>query len=356
MNARNNVGDIRTVYHGVPSIEELHRLADQLSPELRRTVLYGMWQSWLHPETNTDTAPDGHRWLPYNPSWDGYRGREGVREFIAEAHRLGFRVLVFTNLIAVNWGHPLLWQQPIALQTQLLDPAQREAVLARPRTRSLAYIHQADRRWQQFCIDTLRKLVADYDIDAVYLDCSSVVHNGIVREGLNPYQGAAAWHQTVRQALPELALLGEQIHEATLAGEAFALDAVFGWGSEAIQPLLKETAHPLNGLLMNRYCNRFRWQRGEWGSWQDTEERGCHVANHFLDKIRVFGRYDLRYSFPQQWEPDVRVYLKSNDGRTFRFVDDRGSRFEAIDGAGQREMFYWRLHDAKRAPAHSLLG
>ena len=202
------VGKIRTVYNGSPNLIELNELAKKLTPEERSTVLYGMWQSWLHPETNTDTAPDGHRWLPYNPSWGRYKGRAGVKEFIAEAHRLGFRVLVFTNLIAVNWHHPLLWERPRALQTEVLDPARREQYLARKGRRALAYIHQADPDWQRFCIETLKRLVKDYDVDAVYLDCSSVVQNGIVHNGMNPFQGAVAWHRAVRKALPDLALLG----------------------------------------------------------------------------------------------------------------------------------------------------
>lgn len=345
------VAKIRTVYNGTPNLTELHELAKKLTPEERSTVLYGMWQSWLHPETNTDTAPDGHRWLPYNPSWGRYKGRPGVKEFIAEAHRLGFRVLVFTNLIAVNWHHPLLWGWPRALQTEMLDPALREQYLARKRRRALAYIHQADPGWQRFCIETLKRLVQEYDVDAVYLDCSSVVQNGIVHNGMNPFQGAAAWHRAVRKALPNLALLGEQIHEATLAGEAFALESVVGWGSRKVQGLLQESGHPINGYLMGDYTNRFHWPRADgWGRWQDRSERACHIANSMIDRVRLLGRYQLRYAFPESWEENVRCYLRGNDGRLFRYVSDHGSRFDATDDTGKREVLYWRLHETTAAP------
>lgn len=343
--------EVRTLYSAGPSVDELHRLADQLTPEERRTVLFGIWQAWLHPETNTDTDSRGHRWLPYNPSWGCYRGRPGMEEFVAEAHRLGFRVLVFVNLIAVNWEHPLLWEEPVMLQNGLLTPADKEDVLATlDERRALAYIHQADERWQQFSIRTLRQLVDDYDVDAVYLDCSSVTVNGVRHRGMTPAAGARDWHRAVRAALPNLALLGEQVHEATVGGEAFALESLGSWGHAEAREMLYQTVHPIGGAIMSDYCNRFRWRgRGrDFGEWQDASERACHIPNTFVDRIKVYGRYGLRYTYPEAWEANVRSYLRGTDGRLFRYVSDHGSRLETIDGG--EEFFYWRLHGAATVP------
>jgi len=233
------------------------------------------------------------------------------------------------------------------LQSGPLTPADRERILAtRKERRGLAYIHQADKRWQQFSIRALKQLVADYNVDAVYLDCSSVTINGVLCRGMTPAAGARDWHRAVRAALPNLALLGEQLHEATINGEAFALESVGNWGSRSERGRLYATVHPIGGAIMSDFCNRFRWRgRGnDFGEWQDGSEAACHVPNTFVDRVKAYGRFGLRYIYPETWESNARSYLRGNDGRTFRYVAEHGSRFEAVDGAGSRELLYWRLH------------
>ncbi len=177
--------------------------------------------------------------LLYLPGWrkDGYdRGypdytaTAALVPFVAEAHRLRFRVMLHVNYFGCDPKNPLYASLK---QWQVRDPFSGELQWwewpAEPPIK-FAYINPASRAWRETFVKRMIEVVGQYGADALHLDQTLCIYNdknGII-DGLNFFEGSLALHRELREALPEVALSGEGLNEITCQYEHFAQRHIWG--------------------------------------------------------------------------------------------------------------------------------
>jgi len=184
-------------------------------------------------------------------------GASGFRSLLRTAHRLGFRVMIHTNVLAMTFTHRRFRE---FRRHQVVD------VFGRPQSWGLdmdgdwlaepyfAYINPGARAWGELMARTIRRLVKRFTIDAVFLDQTLLAFN--TSRGPNFISGMRTHIRRLQQAMPGILFGGEGLHEqvasvlpmAQLHGidsiaEVHGLDSQVGWRS----------AHPISTFLFSPY-------------------------------------------------------------------------------------------------------
>lgn len=178
-----------------------------------------------------------------------YEPMPELRNLVETAHRHGFRVILYADLISFSVDHPLY---PEFVQYQYRDTWTRELLgwkwddLTHPHRHAL--INPASSEFRKILVQELKAIWEEYDVDGFFMDASHYVvndANGLI-DGLNSAQGNALLHQELAEAMPGVALGGERLHEATFARESFAE-----------RPILtkKTQAHPITTFLFSPFTH-----------------------------------------------------------------------------------------------------
>ena len=184
----------------------------------------------------------------YDVNDPDYTPAAGVASFVAQAHALGFRVMLHTNLIGVSPGN----SDYAGLQAyQVKTPETLQAtgwLWDRPAStpNRLAYISPASSAFRSVWTARVKAAVEAVHPDALHLDGSAPMMNdgnGLV-EGLTYPQGSAQLHRDIIAAFPDLALGGEGMNDIICGYNSFAQ----AWISD--QPIPGQ-GHPLVTFLFS---------------------------------------------------------------------------------------------------------
>ena len=180
----------------------------------------------------------------YDRNYPDYTAQPATTPFIAEAHRLGFRVMLHVNYFGCDPTNPLY---ETFKQWQLRDPFTGELQWwewpAQPPIK-FAYINPSSRAWRELFVRRMAEVIKQTGADALHLDQTLCIYNdknGII-DGLNWIEGSLALHRELREALPDVALSGEGLNEITSAIRAFRAAPYLGHG-----PCAPHVGRPASG-------------------------------------------------------------------------------------------------------------
>lgn len=195
-------------------------------------------------------APD------YNPS-PQMGGSEGFHKMMHTAHKLGYKVMIHTNVLAMTFSHPAFKEFK---KYQVEDPFGRPVSwgldmdgdwITEP---YFAYINPGQDKWSKLMADTLGELVTKYNIDGIFLDQTLLAFN--VSNGPNFIDGMRSHVKKLQRNFPDILFAGEGLHECIT--QPFSLAQIHGidsisnvHGMEGKQPW--RDVHPISTYLFNRY-------------------------------------------------------------------------------------------------------
>lgn len=195
-------------------------------------------------------APD------YNPSLQ-CGGEESFKLLIDEAHQLGYKVMIHTNVLAMTFHHRLYKDFK---KYQVVDCFGREQTwgldmdgdwLAEP---YFAYINPANSEWGDLMEKTLGDLIEKFNLDAVFLDQTLLAFN--VSNGKNFLNGMRDHIQRLQKAFPDILFAGEGINEQVLPALPMAqihgIDSITEVHGMEGQVAWREV-HPISSYLFGKY-------------------------------------------------------------------------------------------------------
>lgn len=195
-------------------------------------------------------APD------YNPS-PQCGGQSEFKVLVADAHKLGYKVMIHTNVLAMTFNHRLYSKFK---KYQVVDCFGRNQTwgldmdgdwLAEP---YFAYINPAYKQWGQLMIKTLGKLIKEYNLDAVFLDQTLLAFN--VSNGKNFLIGMRDHIQRLQKAFPGILFAGEGINEQVLPALPMAqihgIDSITEVHGMEGKVEWREV-HPISSYLFGKY-------------------------------------------------------------------------------------------------------
>lgn len=206
------IGDITGMVITGMDAERIQELAKHVNPA--RTMLY---------------VP-GWRRDGYDLNYPDYTPVPEFAPFVAEAHRLGFRVMAHVNYFGCDPKHPLYETfAPHHLRSPGSDALEwwtwpRDLPKGEEPPIKFAYIHPGSTAWRQELVRRFTQLVEETGVDSLHLDQTlhMVNHNRGRVDGMTVPEGNLALHRDLRAALPQVALSGEGLDEVTFCHEAFA--------------------------------------------------------------------------------------------------------------------------------------
>jgi len=203
----------------------------------------------LNPPAKTLIHQDKWRRDRYDVNYPNYRASPAGREFIAEALKMGFRVLPHANYFACWNKHPLFARVG---PWQARDLYTRQGLYWAPGARRgafMAYIHPGLGLWRRELIDNVIAACRKLKAPGVLLDQSYHAWNtdNSVVENKNMIEGLHLLQEQFAAIAPELIIAGENLTEISFQRQAFGQLHINGWGN--IQPVHVETAHPICAYL-----------------------------------------------------------------------------------------------------------
>ena len=195
-------------------------------------------------------APD------YNPSKQ-CGGEDKFKLLVDEAHKLGYKVMIHTNVLAMTFHHRLY---PQFKKFQVIDCFGREQTwgldmdgdwLTEP---YFAYINPANKEWRNLMKKTLGTLIKKFNLDAVFLDQTLLAFN--VSNGKNFLKGMRDHIKRLQSAFPDVLFAGEGIHEQVLP--ALPMAQIHGIDSiKEVHGMEGEVewreVHPISSYLFGKY-------------------------------------------------------------------------------------------------------
>lgn len=192
----------------------------------------------------------------YNPSLL-LGGRPAFKRLVDAAHRLGYRVMIHTNVLGMVHTHRLYDQFK---KHQVIDPFGRLQGwgndldgdwLAEP---YFAYINPGATEWGDLMTSVLGDLIQGFGLDAVFLDQTLLAFN--VSRGPNFVSGMRQHIRRLQQAFPTVLFAGEGQHEQTLpelpVAQIHGIDSLFEvHGLDGEKPWRK--VHPVSSYLFGKY-------------------------------------------------------------------------------------------------------
>jgi hypothetical protein len=292
----------------------------------------------------------------YDRNYPDYTANQALGPFMAEAHRLGFRVMLHVNYFGCDPKNPLYANLK---QWQVRDPFSGELQWwewpADPPIK-FAYINPASRAWRETFVKRMVEAVGKYGADAFHLDQTLCIYNdknGII-DGLNCIEGSLALHREMRAALPEVALSGEGLNEITSQYENFAQRHI--WGMDHVHRTWDDRqlamSHAISSAVLTPYTQIYGylgmanpndtvlfnvWRRAyeHWGvlptyAWPNKEQldQPSAAVAALLQQARFFQEHQPMPEFDMPWQStDLFVYRLKGGGEA-RFRRDQGTTFE----------------------------
>lgn len=151
--------------------------------------------------------------------------------FNREAHRRGFRTVYFANYWAITPTHPRFQEfRPFCIRNPY--SGQHEGWCIRPEHFArqdretfleLYYVNPASRAWRDFQVSEFASAFDTSPADGLFLDQNYVVYNDMngAIDGMSILEGNLALHAALVDALPGVALAGENVNEISFQYEAF---------------------------------------------------------------------------------------------------------------------------------------
>ncbi|MBI4909843.1 MAG: hypothetical protein HY820_39865 [Acidobacteria bacterium] len=183
----------------------------------------------------------------YDVNYPDYTPAAGVASFVSQAHALGFKVMLHTDLPGVSPGNA----DYAGLQAyQVKTPDTLEPMgwfWDRPASTPgrFAYISPASSQFRSLWISRVRAAVTAVQPDALHLDISAPMYNdgnGLIG-GLSYAQGSAQLHRDIIAAFPNLALGGEGMNDIL-----YGFNSVAQAWSVATDPV-DSLGHPIAAFL-----------------------------------------------------------------------------------------------------------
>ncbi len=223
------------------------------------------------------------------PNYSASAIKPGFGDFIKEAHRYGFKIMVHVNMVGISPEHPLYTELE---KYQLIDPWNNEKKgwywEDLTNTSRHAYINTASRAYRQMFVEKLKRLQETYNIDAFHLDISTEVENdknGRI-DGLTMAEGNILLHQQLLEAMPGIVLGGESLHEVTFLYESFAQR---WWIPPTAEP------HPISSFLFSSYTKPYGYFIPNPDRHPDEYQKYIHEYEvwDILLTLRVYDPWDL---------------------------------------------------------------
>ena len=293
----------------------------------------------------------------YDRNYPDYTATPALGPFMAEAHRLGFRVILHVNYFGCDPKHPLY---AALKQWQVRDPFSGELQWwewpAQPPIK-FAYINPASRAWREMFVQRMVELAGQVPVDALHLDQTLCIYNdknGVI-DGLNCIEGSLALHRELRQALPEVVLSGEGLNEITCQYEHFAQRHL--WSMDHVHRTWDDRqvsmSHPISSAVLEPYTQIYGYlgmanpnDTAFFNVWRRAYEHFgvLPTYNHpamsqmaqlaspvaaLLEHARFFQKYLPVADFDTPWQSqDLFVYRLKGGGQA-RFRRDQGVAFQA---------------------------
>jgi hypothetical protein len=195
-------------------------------------------------------APD------YNPS-EKCGGDEQFSKLISTAHRLGYKVMLHTNVLAMTFTHPLYKEFK---KYQVVDAFKRKLGWAMDidgdwlPEEYFAYINPGFTEWGDHMEKVIGGLIKKFKPDAIFLDQTLLAFN--VSNGPDFLLGMRSHIQRLQKAFPGVLFAGEGLNEQVLPALPFAqihgIDSLSEvHGMEGKKKWRK--VHPVSSYLFGKY-------------------------------------------------------------------------------------------------------
>jgi hypothetical protein len=192
----------------------------------------------------------------YDPSPE-LGGEEGFRKLVDLAHRLGYRVMIHTNVLCMTFDHPEFERFREHQVVDVFGRAQGWGLdidgdwLAEP---YFAYINPGVTAWGDLMTGIIGDVIRKFRVDGVFLDQTLLAFN--VSRGPEFVSGMRKHIERLEREFPDTLFAGEGLHEQVLAplamaqihgidsiAEVHGMDGRTKWRS----------AHPVSAYLFGRY-------------------------------------------------------------------------------------------------------
>lgn len=311
----------------------------------------------------------------YDRNYPDYAASPEFPGFVEAAHKLGFRVMAHANYFGCDPKHPLYAELS---KYQIRDPFTKELQwwTESDPTIKIAYINPASKLWRTIFVSKMKELVSRYKVDALHIDETWVIindANGLI-DGMNCIQGNIQLHKDLYTALPQTAISGEGLNEATCIYESFAQRHVIGidtwhnsWNNQRL-----DQAHPISSYILAPYTTMIglwlpntvdnpdlymAWRRAyeHYGvipalsrPRKDQLDNPTLLTKSVIDEIRFFQKYEPKADFKSSWKQNDIFRYNINDGRKVFYRKDNGVVFEIEDQNGKTDIFSRHIFGVRR--------
>lgn len=192
----------------------------------------------------------------YNPSKQ-CGGNKEFKRLVDDAHKLGFKVMIHTNVLAMTFTHPLYKKFK---KYQVIDVFNRPQGWAMDMDGDwltepyFAYMNPGFKAWGDLMSKILGELIKKYKLDGVFLDQTLLAFN--VSKGPDFVTGMKKHVQRLQNNFPNVLFAGEGLHEQNV--EALPMAQIHGIDSIAEVHGMEghtnwRTAHPVSSYLFGKY-------------------------------------------------------------------------------------------------------
>jgi hypothetical protein len=192
----------------------------------------------------------------YNPS-NQCGGEKEFKRLIDTAHKLSYRVMIHTNVLAMTYTHPLYKKFK---KYQVIDVFNRPQGWAMDMDGDwltepfFAYMNPGYKAWGDLMSKILGELIKKYKLDGVFLDQTLLAFN--ISKGPDFVKGMRDHVQRLQKDFPKVLFAGEGLHEQNVCSLPMAqihgIDSIAEvHGMEGQAPW--KNAHPVSSYLFGKY-------------------------------------------------------------------------------------------------------
>lgn len=202
----------------------------------------------------------------YDMDYPNYAVRAGLKEGVAYAHTLGFKVSVHANMLGAHLDNADFLAYNLS-EAAALDSRSKEMVIegysAFGIDYSFAQMNQASTIWQDVLIAQLVRVVEDTGVDVIHLDQSLLCFNdgrGLVN-GMTSMQGNVELQRRLAEALPDTVFSGEGVNEYNMRYASLLQQHVYGLdnGSQTWSETWFDQICPINTVLFGEYITFYHY-------------------------------------------------------------------------------------------------
>ncbi|OGU74262.1 MAG: hypothetical protein A2V93_08180 [Ignavibacteria bacterium RBG_16_34_14] len=235
---------------------EPHHTFEQIKKRIKEFVkLHNPDQTLLYLPGFAENGIDSHA-PDYNPSVK-CGGEEKFKELVDSAHKLSYKVMIHTNVLALTFQHSLYQKFK---DFQVTDWFGKQIGWGNDidgdwlPEEFFTYVNPGFKEWGDYMEKVIGNLINKFKIDAVFLDQTLLAFN--VSKGPNFLAGMKDHIYRLQKTFPEILFSGEGIHEEVLSVLPFAqihgLDSLSEiHGMEGKKEWRK--LHPVSSYLFGKY-------------------------------------------------------------------------------------------------------